>query len=422
MDIDIKHWAIEGSNRFCAVWEFNDFWKRSNTFHAFLRFVDAAEQRWGNDPSLQPMKDLRTEMVEGNGRYFKQFIGLDWVWTDDYGWCGISCLAARDYLRSIDQEPAAEEYLDIAERCWEQMRVTGYDASDDATPVPHGCGNVSPERKPAEGYGTKNTVTNANLLLLSLRLYEATKNPDYLSMAYAQYKWFHTWQAIKYDSLDDGPYWRAVGAAIPPPFMLIHERPMAEKSYIKKDEPTWNMGWVWTGDQGLMMCAMAELFLMRDDFRRFPDFYAEWVSSECRRLAEGVVQLLFGSADKVLREAPFHASFDAAFAGDYVAGRGVLLRYASEKAVQQVRNAPFFLEAMRATAAAVWNSRDQQTHPNQFDSLWNKAGDRAFNQSFVAAWGSGNPNIDHWDFDPSNYFGVLQANGLDALTAAIRAG
>jgi hypothetical protein len=420
MDMDIKTWAIEGSVRFGAVvggvrvWEFDDFWKRSNTFHAFLRFVDAAEQRWGNDPALQQMKELRTTIVKENESYFKTKIGKTWVWADDYGWCGISCLAAQDYLRSINQPDAANSYLNLAEQCWQHMRDTGYDASDDATPVPHGCGNVSLDRKPIEGYGTKNTVTNVNLLLLSLRLYGATKNPDYLSMAYAQYKWFHTWNTIKYDSLDDGYYWRG-RESVAPPYVLIHERPMAEKSYTKQDEPTWNPGWIWTGDQGLMISAMAELFLMRDDFRQFSDFDSEWVLLKCRRLVGGVEMFLFG-ADKVLREAPFDSSF-IDDPGDYVGGRGVLLRYASEKAVQQARGFPFYLEAMRATAAAVWNSRDKQT--KQFASLWNEAGDRAFNQSFVAAWGSGNPNTGSWG---SAYDGVLQANGLDALTAGIRAG
>jgi hypothetical protein len=163
-----------------------------------------------------------------------------------------------------------------------------------------------------------------------------------------------------------------------------------------------------------MMMALAELFLMRDNFRQFPDFNSEWVSATCQWLAIGVVNLLFGQ-DKVLREAPFDSSFQDD-PGDYVGGRGVLLRYASEKAVEQALGGQFYPDAMRATAAAVWNSCDTKT--NQFASLWNEAGDRAFNQSFVAAWGSGNPTVSPWG---SAYDGVLQANGLDALTAAIRA-
>jgi hypothetical protein len=417
MDMDIKTWAIEGSNRFRDVWEFNDFWKRSNTFHAFLCFVDAAEQRWGNDPAIQPMKDLRAKMIKDNDSYFNKFIGGTGVWADDYGWCGISCLAARDYLHSIGDEPGATRYLNRAEQCWEQMRTTGYDSSNDATPVPHGCGNVSPERKPAQGYGTKNTVTNANLLLLSLRLYAATKSTSYLSMAYAQYKWFDTWFALNYNSLDAGPYMRVV--SLGPIYGLIHERPMAKNSYTQTDYPIWNKGWVWTGDQGLMIIALAELFLMRDDFSQFPGFDSERVCVVCKEIAVGVEKLLFG-ADKVLREAPFHASFDSYYAPDYVGGRGVLLRYASEKAVREVWHAPFDLEGIRATAAAVWNSRDLNN--NQFASLWNEDGDGAFNKNFVEAWGTGDPSIGSWVLNPSDYFGVLQATGLDALTAAMRLG
>src|SRR5215212_1649497 len=105
MEMDIKNWAIAGAARFGDVWKtVPDFWKRSNTFHAYLRFVDAAVERWGNDSTLVPMKNLRTTMVETNVSYFPTQIGGKGVWADDYGWCGISCLAARDYLLSINDQ------------------------------------------------------------------------------------------------------------------------------------------------------------------------------------------------------------------------------------------------------------------------------------------------------------------------------
>src|SRR6185503_18577056 len=79
---DIKTWAVKGAGRFEQVWEFQDYWKRSNTFHSFLRFVDAAEHRWGkNDPDLQPMQALRSEMVSQNALYFRKYIGGQGVWV-----------------------------------------------------------------------------------------------------------------------------------------------------------------------------------------------------------------------------------------------------------------------------------------------------------------------------------------------------
>ena len=86
-------------------------------------------------------------MIDTNSSFSDEYIGGQSAWVDDYGWCGISCLAALDYLRRVGDENRANDYLARAERCWGEMRQTGYDASDRARPVPHGCGNVSPARK-----------------------------------------------------------------------------------------------------------------------------------------------------------------------------------------------------------------------------------------------------------------------------------
>ncbi len=413
---DIKSWAVLGAARFASIWEFKDFWKRSNTFHGFLRFVDASEVRWGNDPELGPMKELRMTMIQKNVVDFPTHIGDPLIWADDYGWCGISCLAARDYLLSINEEALARTYLNIAVQCWKQMYNTGYDTTTDATPVQHGCSNVSPERRKTDGFGTRNTVTNVNLLILSMRLYTATRNAEFLSMAFAQYKWFAAWITKPYNSLDDGPYVRSY--TTDPVGQLIHERPMAKATYIEQIFPDWQPGWVWTGDQGLTMMALAELYQMREDFAPFPGFDAELVRWNCWHLAYGAADILFSGTDRVLREPPFNSSFGPSYAADYVGGRGVMLRYATEAAVQKIIGAPFCPEGVKATAAAVWNSREA---PNQFTPLWNAAGDAPFNNSFVDRWGSGSRAALSWRLS-TDISGVLQANGLDALTAAIRLG
>ncbi|HEX7313734.1 MAG TPA: glycoside hydrolase family 76 protein [Pyrinomonadaceae bacterium] len=430
--MELKTWATGGFERFECVWKFDDFWKRSNTFHAFLCFVDAAERNWPGDPEVENMSSLRKKMIDTNSTYFDGIIGGEWVWSDDYGWCGISCLAAYDYLRRVGDEDRASDYLARAERCWEQMREVGYDATDKARPVPHGCGNISPQRKITEGgYGTKNTVTNTNLLVLSLRLYNAVKGTDptraarYLSMAYAQYQWFSTWFLDKYQSEDDGYYLRL----LPGPNALIHERPVAKPDYLNKDFPTWEPGWVWTGDQGLLMAGLAELLPVRDDLlawtsqNQVPDFdpgeFENSIRDVLLALTEGIM-ILF-SPDNVLREPPFSSSFGSAYGLDYVGGRGVLLRYVSEKSVQQVWGRRFHPPSIAATAEAVWNSRDSE---NQFGALWNKANDGAFNKMFVNWWGSGDSNAIVWDFGINppldKVHGVLQGLGLDALTAAMR--
>lgn len=419
LEADIKAWAIQGAARFEQVWAFQDYWKRSNTFHSFLRFVDSAEQRWGrSDPDLKPMQLLRTEMIGQNAAYFRQYIGGQGVWVDDYGWCGLSCIAARNYLQSIGDEVGAQEYAGLAVDCWNQMKATGYDSTISATPVPHGCGNVSPERKKSGGgFGTKNTVTNANLLLLSLQLYFLDREAQYKEMVASQLAWFAAWFSKPYASLDDGPYLRT----LPGPLSLIHERPLAEKSYVQKDFPDWERGWVWTGDQGLMLMALAQVV---STGLEVPGVDATVFRNVFVAMTAGVETLMFGGDDKVLREPPFDSSFASNYAPDYVGGRGVLLRYVSEPVVQNVLGRPVARAGVLATAQAVWNSRDKGPDPNhdlaQFTPLWNAAGDAAYNRKFVNVWGDGEADITEWELVPANYYGVLQANGLDALTAAIR--
>lgn len=412
---DIKTWAIKGAKRFQQVWEFQDYWKRSNTFHSFLRFVDAAEQRWGkNDPELEPLRSLRTEMITQNASYFRRYIGGQGVWVDDYGWCGLSCIAARNYLRSVGDDVGAQEYAQLAVECWNQMKVTGYDPTISATPVPHGCGNVSPERKKnGGGYGTKNSVTNTNLLLLSLELYFLYGEEQYRDMVASQMTWFGTWFSRPYSSLDDGPYLRT----IPGPLSLIHERPMAQKSYVQKDFPDWEAGWVWTGDQGLLLVALAQILSTGPDV---PNVDLTVFRNAFVTMVAGVETLLFGGTDKVLREPPFNSSFGSGYAPDYVGGRGVLLRYVSEPVVQKVLGRPCARDGILATARAAWDSRYPDL--DQFAPLWNAEGDAAYNQKFLGTWGSGEASINAWELVPGNYYGVLQANGLDALTAAIRQG
>jgi hypothetical protein len=45
--------AIKAFNQYMKVWEFEDFWTRSNTFTAALQFVTAARTRWPNDDKIR---------------------------------------------------------------------------------------------------------------------------------------------------------------------------------------------------------------------------------------------------------------------------------------------------------------------------------------------------------------------------------
>ncbi|UTY60098.1 hypothetical protein [Massilia sp. erpn] len=420
MSIDLKTMAIAGAKTFADVWQFDDYWKRSNTFHSFLRFVDAAERRWGKgDPALQPMQDLRTTLTDANAAYFRPKIGNDYVWADDYGWCGLACMAAYDYLLSIGNRQRADEYAGLAGDCCDQMLKIGFDATDTATPVQHGCGNTSPDRKRRDGgHGTRNTVTNVNLLLLANRLYLLNGFPNYQDIVYKQASWFAEWFTQSYASLDNGPYLRTLSG----PVSLVHERPMAKKTYVEDDYPGWERGWTWSGDQGLLLMALATI--IRQPMVP-PGFAPQVFKDAFVKLAAGVETLLFGGTGQVLHEPPFNSSFGEQYAGDYVGGRGVLLRYASEPIVTEALGRPLRPACIVATMQAVWDSRSRHENPawnkpDVFDSSWDTQGAPAFNQRFVQAWGNGEPGLSQWQLGSNILYGVMQANGLDALTAAIR--
>jgi hypothetical protein len=406
--MDIYLWVKGGFERFENCWEVDDFWKRGNTFHAFLRFVDAAERKWPSDPIVKKMSSLRQDIIQKNDAYFKSESDKSW-WADDYGWWGMACLTAYNYLLRSNDRVSAATYLAYARKCWEKMLQHGYDASDTARPVPHGCANSG---SPSEN-GTKNTVTNANLFLLSLRLYSALKNIDpnvagsYLKMAYAQYLWFYTWFVSSYGYL----------RVFPGPYGLLQERPIAPPDYEHKDHPKWEPGWVWTGDQGLILAALAETYLLRDDLSAIvgQDLNANDILNTFTTISTGL-SMLFGAKDKILREAPFNSSFSDD-PNDYVAGRGVLLRYVSEASVREVMKSPYYPDGIAATAQAVWASRDQSN--NQFHAGWTTGSDTGFNETFRKAWGQGDVDVVWPESQAGMFDGVKQANGLDVLTAAL---
>jgi len=120
-----------------------------------------------------------------------------------------------------------------------------------------------------------------------------------------------------------------------------------------------------------------------------------------------------------VREAPFESAFGWAFGADYVAGRGVLMRYLTEASVRPYVGAAFD-GAIAATAAAVWTTRTVAS--NQFQAGWVRGDDSAFQSHFKSLWGEGDVGVT-WSRpaeDPASpIIGILQAAGLDAVGAAI---
>ena len=247
---DLRSQALAAFPVYMQFYDFDDFWTRANTFTAALQFVTAVRTQWPKDANVQKtIVQPFEKVIQTNNQYFQPFLTNHDVWQDDYGWCGIACLAARDYILKFKDPsltPLADPYLKTAETCWLNMKNNGWDAANTAQPVPHGCANRDWDRS---SVGTKNTVTNACFLMLSLRLYRALRGQGdaekYRQMAIESYNWFAQW----FGPQQLYQYLRHPGDAGDLSARLIHERPWAPPDYLTNHPPKWQEGWVWTADQ-----------------------------------------------------------------------------------------------------------------------------------------------------------------------------
>jgi hypothetical protein len=424
----LKEWSFAAFKRFEEIWNFNDFWKRGNTFDACLTFVDAVQQRWPNDPEVLEIQQKVKDMLEENLIFFNGFNPGD-LWADDFGWWGLMALNAHKHLLKIGETQLADKYLKLStDLCWEYKKKTAYDFTTTAIPVPHGCRNGD-----ANGIskGVKNTVTNVLLFLLSSRIYrlslveDINDNNKYLDMAYRQWLWFENWFELnKYEYLKK----------ISPSGALVQERPMAffeGSDYQEKIHPPWAEGWVWTGDQGMLVAALTDMLALKNDLAiwisknnidlNFDIFYFEdKIRSTIKLIGNGIKTALIGETDGIIREAPCLSSFGPNHGNDYLAGRGIMMRYIGanqEKALLGVD----LDENIMATVDAIWQTRN--TVNNQFKPEFTSIeNDKLYIEQFRKLWELAD-DVHEWDIKKmkdQNKQGVCQSIGLDALGAAIK--
>jgi hypothetical protein len=425
---ELKSRCIAVFDRFEEVWEFNDFWKRGNTFDACLHFVSALQQRWPNDDSVKAVAKKVDGMLVKNLQYFKTFDPGD-MWADDFGWWGLMGLNARKHLLQSGNEALAARYLELSkDLCWKQQKDHAYDASNSARPVPHGCSNGDAKGRDK---GVKNTVTNVLVFLLSVKIFRlllSTQDADkdkYLDMAYRQWQWFDRWFRLpQYEYLKN----TSPGGA------LVNERPTAffdGSDYTSTTHPTWEKGWLWTGDQGMLLAALTEMSSIKDNLATWiaenkidPNFHADEFAASIHKyislLGRGIETTLFSEKDNIVREAPFKASMGPEFGNDYLPGRGIMLRYlgALDKKITGID----FTKHIEATAEAIWMTRDVKENQvlAEFTSPEN---DRLFIDQFRRNWGMAD-EIMKWqiaNMNPQQKFAVCQSIGLDALGALVRA-
>ncbi len=423
---DLKSKAVAAFKRFQEVWDFNDFWKRGNTFDACLTFANALHQKWPKDAEVVSIQKRIGEMLEEDYRFFHS-IDPAQMWADDFGWWGLMGINAAKHLKRIGNNDLAKKFTQLSIRsCWQQERDHAYDFSDAAKPVPHGCSNGDAN---GQNKGAKNTVTNVLFFLLSCRLYsfsleeDLPDKKDFLKMAYAQWVWFDSWFKLeKYQYLQK----ISTGGA------LVHERPTAffeGSDYQETSHPTWEKGWLWTGDQGMLLAALHEIVSFKNDlsawvmkYKITPGFMLEIFEKDVlhyiQLLNEAIKAALVGKADDIIREAPFNANFGPEFGNDYLAGRGIMMRYLGKL------NKPGktdFSKNFKATFSAIWHTRDKTTDQFQPECT-STANDILFVNQYRQLTGYGD-NVHHWQIEAMNEKqknGVCQSIGLDALGAVIR--
>ncbi len=413
---------------FKNVWEFSNFWKRANTCDATLCFIAAFCKRWPKDPQALKFQQTAKEMLVSNLTYFKSF-DLSSIWADDLGWWGLMGLNAYKLLKRMGDNALAKEYLKVSTHfCWENLLNFAYDHSEEAKPIPHGFHNGDAK---GEHKGVKNTVVNALTILLSTRLYRLLSSencPDkdqYLEMAYRQWVWFTSWfQLQEYEYLkhiDDSA-------------ALVQERPTAfyeGSNYQDPSHPSWSAGWVWSGDQGLLIGALVDLLLIKNDLKLYLDrtqpglrfdetLFESTVQLLLQKVALGVQKALVGNNDGIMREAPFAASFGALFGSDYLAGRGILIRYLGAAETQAALRDVDLRSTINATVNGLWSTRAVDT--NQFKPEFTTAeNDLDYIKQFQSLWGTSDQTT-LWQIDSDDPLledGVCQAIGLDFLGAAI---
>lgn len=420
--------SIEAFNRFNEVWNFNDFWKRGNTFDACLTFVDAAVERWPNDPEVKIMQDRVKVMLEENLQFFNTFDPGD-LWADDFGWWGLMGLNARRHLLKMSEPELAQKYFDLStDLCWEYKKRTAYDHTTTAIPVPHGCRNGD-----ANGIslGVKNTVTNVLLFLLSSRIYRLTlaegmpNNDKYLDMAYRQWVWFEEWF-----KLDEYSYLKKISDSA----ALVQERPVAfieGSGYREEIHPPWAEGWIWTGDQGMLVGALTDMLAVKDQLAEWvkvngvdPNFdvdvFEKRVNTIIKMIGSGVAKALISDVDGIIREAPCLSSFGPQHGRDYLAGRGIMMRYLGSEEERSLLGVDLS-DNIKSTVEAIWSTRDVSN--NQFQpEFTTEENDKLYRAQFKSCWGLAD-DVYRWDLEQMkdmNRSGVCQSIGLDALGAAIK--
>ena len=125
--------------------------------------------------------------------------------------------------------------------------------------------------------------------------------------------------------------------------------------------------------------------------------------------------------DGIIREAPCLSSFGPVHGRDYVAGRGIMMRYLGSEEIKSILGVNLD-QAVYKTVGAIWETRNAET--NQFQpECTSEVNDKAYNEQFRKLWGLAD-DVHKWDLEKmheDNRDAVCQSVGMDMLGAAIKA-
>jgi hypothetical protein len=137
-------------------------------------------------------------------------------------------------------------------------------------------------------------------------------------------------------------------------------------------------------------------------------------------IGNGIKAALVSREDGIIREAPCASSFGPVHGNDYLAGRGIMMRYLGDSEIKSLLGVDLS-ENIMATAEAIWHTRNAED--NQFQpEFTSPENDKLYIARFRELWGLAD-DVLKWDINKmkeQNKWGVCQSIGLDALGASIK--
>lgn len=328
-------------------WPYDDkkanFWHVGNSLDSCVDLIIQAWTVWGDNSQRSAVGDMVQEsynifndVYQGSQKNNFQ----PGYWWDDFGWWGVTFLKIYQNFSLILDEPIdqiARPYapvtqkgcLDVARSCWGVMQTYAWtDANSKIQPpyqgpVAGGCWN----NYGGLTGGIQNSVTNGLFLTLSIRLYLATNDPQYLQGACNSYVWYRSWLGRTGQLFADLDATKTRA--------LAYERPHDPNnpSYNSSTLVPYTPGQRWTGDQGLLLGGLAAMLQIKDVVQNQPVIRANDPNfgQNALQLAQSLVagvEWLFDS-DIVLHESQLNGPFGDInkFLIDYSVGKGVYMRY-----------------------------------------------------------------------------------------------